>query len=305
LASLREKKYKQMKIYILIPLFLILTLQINAKVTGNNTQNPIPNNVNDTLKNTDKDTSYRVRHLTDIISDKSLNADNNTLIKKANNEYKKENYNNAISLYSQVIKNGYECYGLYYNTGNSYFKIDDIPSAILYYEKAKKLNPNNDDINFNIKIANTKLIDKIEPIPELFLKQWWKKLLNLFPADIWAKITIIIFSLFFVLFTIYLLSKIITLKKISFWLAVVCFVLTIITYLFANKQYNLTNNEKTAIIFTPTLTVKSSPNNNSKDLFIIHEGMKVNIIDKVGSWYEIKIANGSIGWIEKSNAKII
>ena len=292
-----------MKIYILIPLFLILTLQINANdndtiLINNNTQNLILNNANDTLKNIDKDTSY-------IISNKFLNADNNNLIKKANNEYKKENYNNAIILYKQVLKNGYECYELYYNIGNSYFKTDDIPSAILYYERAKKLNPNNDDINFNIKIANSKLVDKIEPIPELFLKQWWEKLFNLFPADTWAKITIIVLSLLFVLFTIYLLSKIITLKKISFWLAFGCLILTIITYIFANRQYNLANNKHTAIIFAPTLTIKSSPNNNSKDLFVIHEGIKVNIIDKVGIWYEIKIANGSIGWIEKSNAKII
>ncbi|MBN2173660.1 MAG: tetratricopeptide repeat protein [Bacteroidales bacterium] len=228
-----------------------------------------------------------------------------TLYFKANAAYSNEMYADAAHLYQQIVDKGYESSDLYYNLGNAYFKTNDIPSAILYYEKAKKLRPNDEDINFNLKIANTKIVDKIEPVPELFLKEWWRSLYNMFSANTWAKISIGGFILFFVLLAFYLLSKLMKIRKLAFYSGLVILFFTIFSFTIAYKKYNLVTKQKEAIVFTPTITVKSSPNPNSVDLFVIHEGSKVQIMEKVGDWYEIKIANGSVGWLPGQSIKQI
>jgi tetratricopeptide (TPR) repeat protein len=228
-----------------------------------------------------------------------------TLFFKANAAYSNEMYSNAISLYQQIIEEGFGSSELYYNMGNAYFKSGDYPSAILYYEKAKKLDPNNEDIIFNLHVANTKIVDKIDPVPELFFRKWWRSVYNLFSADMWAKVSIGGFIFFFILFAFYLLSRLMKVRKLAFYMGLVVLALTIFTFIIAYQKYNLVSKHKEAIVFTPTITVKSSPNPNSVDLFVIHEGSKVQILEKVGDWYEIKIANGSVGWLPSQALKQI
>ncbi len=241
-----------------------------------------------------------------ISSSLSLSANNNqAVIDTANLDYSKGLYDKAIDLYQKVINNGYDCAELYYNLGNAYFKTNDIPSAILYYEKAKKLKPNDDDINYNLKVANSKIIDKIDVTPEFFLKKWWRNLYNLYSVNAWAKISVSCVILFSILFLIYFLSKKITIKKISFYLGIVFLIIAISSLIFSYKRYNSFKYQKEAIVFNPSVTVKSSPDENSVDLFVVHQGTKVKIIDKLGNWYEIKITNGSVGWLEDSTVKNI
>ena len=228
-----------------------------------------------------------------------------TLYTKANEEYNKELYTNAIDDYLRIIQSGFESPEVYYNLGNAYFKIDDYPSAILYYEKAKKLAPNDEDINFNLKVANTKIVDKIEPLPELFLKRWWKAIYNLFNSTVWSWIAIISFIIFFFLLGFYLLSNKVFVRKASFYTGVLAIFITVLSLILAFEKYQVEHNQKEAIVFTPTLTVKSSPSESSVDLFVIHEGSKVQIIDKVGGWYEIRIASGSVGWLPADAVKEI
>ncbi|MCD4683457.1 MAG: tetratricopeptide repeat protein [Bacteroidales bacterium] len=240
-----------------------------------------------------------------IIFNSVYSAEFDTLFSKANDEYNNEMYTNAIEDYLLIVDAGYESDVLYFNLGNAYFKISDVPSAILFYEKAKKLNPNDDDINFNLNVANTKIVDKIEPVPELFFWQWWRSIYNLFDANTWAKISVAGFISFFVLLAFYLLSKLLVIRKTAFYSGVIILILAIFTFIVANQKYNISKNQNEAIVFAPTITVKSSPNQNSVDLFVIHEGSKVNIIEKVGIWCEIKIANGSVGWLPAEALKDI
>ena len=220
---------------------------------------------------------------------------------KANQAYAQELYAEAAEQYEQIIAVGYESAELYFNLGNAYFKLNEIPSAILYFEKAKKLKPNDADIDFNLNVANTKIVDKIEPVPELFLWQWWRSIYNLFSADAWAKISVSGIILFFILFGFYLFSKLLTIRKAAFYSCIVVLFFTLFTLVVANQKYNLLTGQQEAIVFTPTITIKSSPNPNSVDLFVLHEGSKVSIIEQVGEWSEIKIANGSVGWLPTSS----
>lgn len=240
-----------------------------------------------------------------LIIHRTFAFDANASFNKANEAYAQEMYAEAIDLYEQILAVKYQSAELYFNLGNAYFKQGEIPSAILNYEKAKKLKPNDEDIDFNLNVANTKIVDKIEPVPELFLWNWWKSVYNIFSADAWAKISVICIFAFFVLFGFYLFSKIMTIRKTAFYSGIVVLFLTIFTFTVAYQKYHLLTSQQEAIVFTPTITIKSSPNPNSVDLFVLHEGSKVRIIERVGEWSEIKIANGSVGWLPTEALKNI
>lgn len=223
-----------------------------------------------------------------------------TLFSNANAAYTNGFYLEAIDNYLKIVDQGYESSDLYFNIGNACFKLEDYPSAILYYEKARKLRPNDEDVLFNLGLANTRIIDKIEPVPELFLRTWWRGLTNYFDINTWAMISVSTFILFFILLAFYLLSRITRIRKTAFFAGLIVLFFAMFTFAISFQKYRAFHNEKEAIVFTPTITVKSSPNPNSVDLFVIHEGSKVQIKDQVGEWFEIRIANGSVGWLPAS-----
>ncbi len=230
---------------------------------------------------------------------------NSDLMMEAGKAYSKQDYNKAVEIYKKVVDNGFKSFKLYYNLGNSYFKLNQIPSAILYFEKTKKIDPTDEDLKFNLNVANRMIVDKIDVMPELFIKTWWNSLVNYYNTDQWAKLTVVSFCLCIVLLLIFLLSTSRILRQFTFWFSVMMLVTSILCVVFAKHQFNEVQKFKEAIIFTPTLNVKSSPDQNSTDIFIIHEGLKVKIIDQVGEWYSIQIANGSKGWIKITDMEII
>jgi tetratricopeptide (TPR) repeat protein len=232
-------------------------------------------------------------------------ADYDTLFQKANTAYSNGFYLEAIDNYLKIADAGYESADLYFNTGNACFKLEDYPSAILYYEKAKKLAPNDEDINFNLAIANTRIVDRIEPVPEIFFKAWWESFINILGTDLWAMISVGTFILFFILLAFYLLSRVTRIRRTAFYSGLIVLFIALFTFFIAFQKYRSYHIEREAIVFTPTITVKSSPNPNSVDLFVIHEGSKVKIMDEVGEWYEIRIANGSVGWLPASGIRKI
>jgi tetratricopeptide (TPR) repeat protein len=231
--------------------------------------------------------------------------DNSALIEKGNNAYKGKFYQQAIDCYLKVVKSGFEAPELYYNLGNAYYKLNDYSSAILYFEKAKRMKPGDEDINFNLKVANTKITDKIDAIPEFFLVRWYKGLSNIFSYNTWAILGIILMVVFLGMLALYLFSRTLRIRKLAFWLSGVPLLFTILFFIFAQTQYSSLNNTTEAIIFSPSVTAKSTPDANSTDLFVIHEGTKVKVTDNVGEWSEIKIDNGSKGWVNTSAFKII
>jgi tetratricopeptide (TPR) repeat protein len=224
-------------------------------------------------------------------------SDNKEIIAKANQAYTQGFYANAIEFYKSIISSGYESVDLYYNLGNACYKQNDFTSAILYYEKARKLDPGNEDVNFNLKLANSKITDKIEPIPELFYKRWINKLIESFSVDKWSKFGIVFLCLALLACLFYVISTTLVIRKAGFWVGICFLLISLFSFLFAWQSYNEVMNKKEAIVFAPTVTIKSSPDEKSVDLFVLHEGSKVELIDNIGAWYEIRIANGSVGWL--------
>jgi len=216
---------------------------------------------------------------------------------KANKAYNDGLYNDATELYRQVTDAGYRAPELFFNLGNSYYKLNNFPNAILWYERARRLDPGNENINFNLNVANSKIADKIDPLPELFYVRWFKAIVHLYPVNLWTYQTILFFILTLAAVALYLLGGRLVLRKTGFWAGLLFLTLTLFTLLFSLSGTNQVKNLHEAIVFDPTVTVKSSPDEKSIDLFVLHEGTKVRILDQIGTWVEIRIANGSVGWL--------
>lgn len=223
--------------------------------------------------------------------------DPQTLVKEANKAYSEGLYTDAREAYQQVTDAGWESPILYYNLGNACFKLNDYPHAILWYERALRLDPGNEDILYNLNVANSKIADRIEPLPTLFYVRWYQGLVGLFSVTAWAVQTIIYFILTLISALLYLYTRHILLRKSGFWGGILFLALTFLTLLFSVSGSHHVRNVREAILFEPTITVKSSPDAKGVDLFPLHEGTRVQLIDQIGTWYEIRIANGSVGWL--------
>lgn len=227
------------------------------------------------------------------------------MLQQANQFYADNQYSSAIELYEKVLESNYESARLYFNLGNAYFKQGDIPSAILNYEKALKLDPTDKDARFNLNLANSRIVDKIEPLPEFFMKTWWRNAMDAFSSDQWAKAGLAALIMLLVFAYVFFAVNSLLARKIAFWTGMIMGVVMLFSFLFSASGYRNYQRKDSAIVFTPTVTVKSSPNDNSVDLFVIHEGTKLYLLDHIEGWSEIRLSNGNVGWVKSSIYKTI
>ena len=217
---------------------------------------------------------------------------------QANTAYNSGNYDTAVGLYEKVLATDMESVPVYYNMGNTYYKMREYPMAIYCYEKALKLDPSNEEVQTNLAIANLAIVDKIEPVPQSFIVRWWRSLRALCSSDFWAWCSVASFALLLVCVFLFLRSRSIGLRKLGFFSGMVFLIVFGLSVVFAAQLKQSAATQDQAIIMTPTVTVKSSPSETSVDLFVLHEGSKVTILETSNGWNKIRIANGSVGWLE-------
>lgn len=231
--------------------------------------------------------------------------DASTSFEAGNNYYQRAEYDSALIYYQSIIEEGKTSAALYYNIGNSYYKKGLLAEAILYYERAAQLSPDDVDIKQNLEIAHARTIDKIDPLPQIFYKKWISELKNFFSPDTWAIFTVIFFWLFFVSLAVYILSGIPSIRKLFFASAIVFFIFMISSAAISYDRYRNITSSNSAIIFDSSVYVKSSPEDKSTNLFLLHEGTKVEILEELSNWRKIKLANGSVGWIKEGAIRVI
>ena len=233
------------------------------------------------------------------------NSQINEVMQKGNALYKGGSYNKAIDEYKQLVDEGYSGVALFYNLGNSYYRIGKLGYAILYYEKALRISPSDEDVQHNLNFAKLSTVDRIQPLPRFFLFDWWEAILSSFTENGWAYIVFIVYLLLLILIALYVFSRSVFQQKLIFFSGIaVVFILAISISLLIVK-INRDETIKSGIIVEQVVTVKSSPEPNSTDAFVIHEGLKVNLEDKLDTWVKIRLADGKVGWIENNLVKQI
>lgn len=223
---------------------------------------------------------------------------------KANATYNSGNYDSAIVIYDKILDAGLESVPVFYNMGNAYYKLHDYPMAIYCYEKALKLDPSEEDVQTNLAIANAAIVDKIEPMPQSFIVRWWHNLRSALSGDQWAWCSIGAFAVLLLMLFLFLRARKVGLRKLGFFMGLLFLIAFGLSVVFAWQLKQIADTQDQAIVMTPTVTVKSSPSTNSVDLFVLHEGAKVEVMDTQGEWAQIRIANGSVGWLEVSEMRI-
>lgn len=226
-------------------------------------------------------------------------------VKQANVLYAKGDYSNAAKLYEKILSKDVVAPELYYNLGNAYYKSNEIGRSILNYERALRLSPSFDDAKFNLELAQLKVVDNIVPSQTFFIGRWIHNLIKLLSSNQWLYMSfgVFIFGLIFAFIFIFGPSRIT--RKISFYFATVLVGISFFTLIFAGVRKGQMYNHSDAIVMSGVISVKSSPDKSGTDLFQLHEGAKVYIKSTLGSWTEIKLANGGIGWVEQVNIERI
>lgn len=220
--------------------------------------------------------------------------------------YSDGRFSDASSAWTSIEESGQKSATLYYNLGNSWFKQGNYPKAILNYERALRLDPSYSDARYNLEFTNSFVQDKIEPVPEFILKSVAKKVCYVMSSNAWATIFLVLFAAALVMGLLYMLGASVGRRRIGFYCGIVLLLFSIGALSFSVWQKSDSLKSDTAIVMSPVSSVKSSPSSgSSKDLFVIHEGTKVTILDEVGSWKNISLADGRQGWIPSSDLEVI
>ncbi len=227
------------------------------------------------------------------------------IFSKGNELYKNGDYLKAIDSYKSIEDEGLQSDVLYFNLGNCYYKLNKVAPAIYYYEKALKLNPKNVKAATNLSFAKRMTIDVIDTLPKTFFQKLSNTVIQKFSFDTWAIIAVIASFLVAIFFLLYYFSFSSTKKLMYFNTSIISLVVLIITLFFAIENYSLEQKNRTAIIFATKVEVKDAPSTNSDEVFELHEGTKVMVLDELDNWKQIKLSDGKTGWISADDLKEI
>ena len=230
-------------------------------------------------------------------------AQNDALFEQGKENYKNAKFSEAVTNWKKIVDNGQQSAELYFNLGNAHYKLNNIGPSIYYYEKALQLDPNDSDIKTNLAFAQNARIDVIEPLPKTFFSRWNNTISGIFTYNGWAVISVIGILLFVLLFLLYWFSTSETKKRFYFSTSLLSIVVCIAALVMAFQTYTDFNQNKPAIIFAEATEVKSEPTMGSESAFELHEGTKVQIINKDQNWVRIELADGKDGWMPASDLK--
>ena len=223
------------------------------------------------------------------------------LFEQANAVYNTGNYDSARIIYEKILATDMESVPLYFNLGNACYKLHEYPMAIYYYEKALKLDPSNEEVQANLAIANHAIVDKIEPVPQSFIVRGWHNVRVSLSGDQWAWCSIVFFGLLLVSLFLFLRSRRVGVRKLGFFAGILFLLAFGLSVAFSWQLKQASETCDQAILMQPTVMVKSSPSEISVDLFVLHEGTKVTVLETSNGWSKIKIANGSVGWLTEDS----
>lgn len=231
--------------------------------------------------------------------------DGTVLLQQAADAYSNGDYQTAIDQYEQLLAGGQDAFEVYYNLGNAYFKNNQIAPAILNYERAARINPADADLQHNLAMAKSRTVDKVDMIAVPEFVTGYKSFVNATPADRWGTLSILSFVLMLLAIGAFLYLSQRWMKQLALGAGGLLFLLAIAFFFFGWQQTNWLNSRKEAIIFQPSITVTSTPDKTGEELFVLHEGTKVRIVERFRDWIRVRIGDGNTGWVPEKVAKEI
>jgi len=253
------------------------------------------------LLNTIKKYSLLILIVTTCLISQGQSSAVNDSVATANQLYNTAKYQDAIRKYQYVLGQGFESSELYFNLGNAYYKSGNATYAILNFERAKKLSPNDDDIRYNLELARTLIVDNIVSLPEGGFLRWMKQLISSKSINFWGTFSIATFFSFLFLFGLFLLSRTFRVKRLAFWFSIAAISLSAVTFTFGTTMKSKLVNHKSAVITDRSVKVKASPSETGTELFIVHEGVTVQLTEKLGDWVNVSLPDGNKGWIKEES----
>jgi len=220
----------------------------------------------------------------------------------ANNLYKDGKFVEAIEIYEAYANEEINSPEIYFNLGSAYFQIDSLAQSIYYFEKAKTINPNDMDLQHNLALAYGQQKDDIDKFPELFFIAWVKKIASFLSTNTWLFAAIAFFWLTLLLYFLKGKGNNFLLKK-KRWIVPLVFGLLCLLFSWANYHYQ--SSVQSAIVMQTEVKVKNKPNLTASNLLSIHEGLKVDIVDTVDDWHQVKLSDGTSGWLSKKSVKLL
>jgi len=235
-----------------------------------------------------------------------VSSQNDKLFNEANALYNDGKYAEAIDKYEAILDSGQHSAELYFNLGNANYKLNNIAPSVYYYEKALLLNPNDKDIKNNlVGYAQNMTIDAIDTVPQVGFARIINNIVNTFSKDVWAIIAVVGVIIFVVLFLLYHFSYTTSKKRIAFVISLISLFLTCFSTAMAFKKENLDRKDNPAIVFAKESKVKSEANKTSEEVFRLHEGTKVQVIETYEDWKKIQLSDNSTGWVPSKDIKIL
>jgi len=232
-------------------------------------------------------------------------SQNNQLFEEANGLYNEGKYAEAIDKYSLILKTDMHSSELYFNIANANYKLNNIAPSIYYYEKALQLNPNDKDIENNLAYARNMTIDAIDKVPQVGFSRIINNIVNTFSTDTWAKIAIGGVIIFVLLFLIYHFAYSTSRKRIAFVTSILSLLMACFSTVMAFQKERLYKKDNPAIVFAQESRVKSEANKSSEEVFRLHEGTKVQVIETYEDWSKIQLTDNSTGWIISEDIKLL
>ena len=224
----------------------------------------------------------------------------------ADSAYAQERYDDATRIYLELVQSEGESAQIYYNLGNCYYRQDSIARAVLFYERALLLNPADADVRFNLDMARSKTVDRVAIGSEMFFVTTWRSLVLSLSMQHWAQVALASFLLMLIGVAVYLFSPRLRSKKVGFVAAIILLIVCAVANIAAYTQRQHITRRTGAVIMAPSVVVKSTPSTSGTDLFILHEGTRVDIVDDtMRDWLEVRLSDGKQGWLQRAEIEVI
>lgn len=217
--------------------------------------------------------------------------------------YKAGNFDEALRVFKELENENAISSGLLYNIGNCHFRKGRLGEAILYYERAKKADPADEDILQNLRFTNSLIKERVNEIPLIAPLEWWIQVSAAFSVKGWVYL---LMGVFYPLILLLVLRIFFGRRSWPNTIMISCCVVTIfLLSLLSYTRYSWIDSRDYAIVVQKSVEVLSAPEENGNPVFKTAEGIKVRIDDKVGDWWKVRLPDGRVGWLKSGEIEVI